>query len=155
MGLMEQRRPALTQAITMPTMYADRAKLLTSETYRMSDKYGERASEEYSRLPPAVAFSDKKTQDAFTMDVVEQLLRPDLGKSTSTGSLSFGIGDLATPSEELPFNSNIGTFESRLLFNAKKLKQEKVKQGDQFLNILLRRCTKRRIADAGSCSGGV
>jgi hypothetical protein len=146
MGLMEQRQPALNQAVTMPTMYADRAKLLTSQAQRMSDKYAERASEEYSRLPPAVAFSDKKTQDAFTMQVVERLLNPDLAKNRpQPGLYPLELGDLTTPSEELPFNSNIGTFESRLLFNAKNLKQEKVKQGDQFLNILLKDAPKEEL----------
>ena len=146
MGLMEQRQPALTQAMTMPTMYADRAKLLTSEAQRMSDKYAERASEEYSRLPPAAAFSDKKTQDAFTMQLVERLLNPDLNKNRpQLGIYPLELRDLATPSEELPFNSNIGTFESRLLFNAKNLKQEKVKNGDQFLNILLKDAPKEEL----------
>ena len=146
MGLMEQRQPALTQAMTMPTMYADRAKLLTSEAQRMSDKYAERASEEYSRLPPAAAFSDKKTQDAFTMDVVQRLLNPDLNKNRpQLGIYPLELRDLATPSEELPFNSNIGTFESRLLFNARNLKQEKVKNGEQFLNILLKDAPKEEL----------
>jgi hypothetical protein len=156
MGLMEQRQPALSQAITMPTMYADRAKLLTSEAYRMSDNYGERASEEYSRLPPAVAFSDKKTQDAFTMDVVQRLLNPDYAKNRpQPGLYPLELGDLTTPSEELPFNSNIGTFESRLLFNAKNLKQEKVKNGDQFLNILLKDAPKEELQMPVSVSENV
>ena len=146
MNLMRMREPRLIETMSMPTMYAERAKLLANKAQRMSDKYAERASQEYSRLPPAVAFSDKKTQDAFTMQVVEQLLNPDLAKNRpQPGLYPLELGDLTTPSEELPFNSNIGTFESRLLFNAKNLKQEKVKQGDQFLNILLKDAPKEEL----------
>lgn len=134
MGLMEQRLPALRENLTMPTMYSDRAHLLGSEIRRMSDSYAQQAAEEYSRLPPAVAFSTKSAEEST-----------DFRNRPQFNLYPLELSKLSASAEELPFNSNIGTFESRLLVNAKNLKQEKAKQGDQFLNMLLKNAPKEEL----------
>ena len=134
MGLMEQRLPALRENLTMPTMYSGRAHLLGSEIRRMSDSYAQKAAEEYSRLPPAIAFSTKSAEEST-----------DFRNRPQFNLYPLELSKLSASAEELPFNSNIGTFESRLLVNAKNLKQEKAKQGDQFLNMLLKNAPKEEL----------
>jgi len=110
---LEMTLPALTEELTMPEIY-ERRKRAIEKGVRTSDegsgnKYVEDIQDLYGFPPPA--------GDTRALGVVEDLVRKE------NLTLPMEMGSLVS---DLPFNTNLGSFESKLLVNARNLKQEKI-----------------------------
>ena len=105
--------PTLFEELTMPEIYERRRRALergvrTSDE-GLGDQYVDAIQDVYGFPPPA--------GDTRALGVVEDQLRSE------NLTLPIEMGSLVS---DLPFNTNLGSFESKLLVNARNLKQEKI-----------------------------
>ena len=105
--------PALTEELTMPEIYKRRQQAIESGVRTseegFGDKYVNAVQDLYGFPPPA--------GDTRALGFVEDQLRSE------NLTLPLEMGRLVS---DLPFNTNLGSFESKLLVNARNLKQEKI-----------------------------
>jgi len=105
--------PSLTEELTMPEIYERRSRAIergvrTSDE-GLGDQYVDAVQDVYGFPPPA--------GDTRALGVLEDQLRSE------NLTLPVEMGSLVS---DLPFNTNLGSFESKLLVNARNLKQEKI-----------------------------
>jgi len=110
---LEMALPALREELTMPEIYERRKRALergvrTSDE-GLGDQYVDAIQDVYGFPPPA--------GDTRALGAVEDQLRSE------NLTLPVDMGSLVS---DLPFNTNLGSFESKLLVNARNLKQEKI-----------------------------
>ena len=110
---LEMTFPALREELTMPEIYERRRRALVrgvkTSDEGLGDQYVEAIHDVYGFPPPA--------GDTRALGVVEDQLRSE------NLTLPVEMGSLVS---DLPFNTNLGSFESKLLVNARNLKQEKI-----------------------------